>query len=83
MLAHISRTLKDSGRLAIIDFYRPDKLRSDLPPPWHIRLDRDDAIHEIESHGFGCQALRITWVASNTLPIFTYNKSSGTAPALP
>ena len=52
MLAHISHTLKDRGRLAIIDFYRPDKVKSGVPPPWHIRLDKDDAIHEIESHGF-------------------------------
>jgi len=52
MLAHISRALKDAGRLAIIDFYKPDKLVSTLPPPWHIRLDKNDAIHEIESCGF-------------------------------
>jgi ubiquinone/menaquinone biosynthesis C-methylase UbiE len=43
MLAHISRALKDAGRLANVDFYKPDKLVSTLPPPWHIRLDKDDA----------------------------------------
>ena len=83
MLAHISRTLKDSGRLAIIDFYRPDKLRSDLPPPWHIRLDRDDAIHEIESHGFRLLSVEDHLGGKQYIAIFTYNKSSGTARALP
>ena len=52
MLAHVSRALKPHGRLAIIDFYKPAKWTVGFPPPWHIRLDKADAINEIESLGF-------------------------------
>ncbi len=83
MLAHISRTLKDSGRLAIIDFYRPDKLKSDLPPPWHTRLDKDDAIHEIEARGFRLLSVEDHLEGKQYIAIFAHNKSSGKVPTLP
>ncbi len=45
MLATISRGLKPNGRLVIVDFYKKDR-------PDHVRLERDEAVREIESNGF-------------------------------
>ncbi|HEY6390606.1 MAG TPA: methyltransferase domain-containing protein [Bryobacteraceae bacterium] len=78
MLAHISRTLKDAGRLAIIDFYRPGKLTPNLPPPWHIRLDKDDAIHEIESEWFRLLSVQDHLGGKQYIAIFANNKSRST-----
>ena len=52
MLASLSKALKNDGRLAIIDFYKPDKPTRGLPVPEHIRLNKDEAINEIVSNGF-------------------------------
>jgi precorrin-6B methylase 2 len=80
MLAHISRALKDVGRLAIIDFYKPEKLVSTLPPPWHIRLDKNDAIHEIESEGFRLLSVEDHLGGKQYIAIFANNKSPSTVP---
>jgi ubiquinone/menaquinone biosynthesis C-methylase UbiE len=45
MLANIAHGLKPHARLVIVDFYKKDR-------PDHIRLERDDVRHEIESNGF-------------------------------
>jgi len=52
MLAHISRSLKPGGRLAIADFYRSRRGPQDKDMSGHIRIDRDAVIAEIESNGF-------------------------------
>jgi SAM-dependent methyltransferase len=53
MLAGIARALRPGGQFAVVDFYR--RLSAmDTPGQalFHIRLDRDDVIKEIESNGF-------------------------------
>jgi len=45
MLANIAHGLKAHGRFVVVDFYKKDR-------PDHIRLERDDVRHEIESNGF-------------------------------
>jgi ubiquinone/menaquinone biosynthesis C-methylase UbiE len=45
MLANIASSLKRTGRLVIIDYYKKNM-------PDHIRLEREDVIKEIESNGF-------------------------------
>jgi len=45
MLANIAHSLKQTGRLVIIDYYKKNM-------PGHIRLERDDVIKEIEAAGF-------------------------------
>lgn len=45
MLANIAHGLKPHGRFVVVDFYKKDR-------PDHIRLERDDVRHEIESNGF-------------------------------
>jgi cyclopropane fatty-acyl-phospholipid synthase-like methyltransferase len=52
MLAHLTRALKRNGRLAIIDLYRSDLGKKNFPPKGHVRLEKDEAIAEIESRGF-------------------------------
>jgi len=47
MLAGIRRGLNDSGRLAILDYYK-----SGFRDPKHIRLDKLDVVREIVSNGF-------------------------------
>jgi SAM-dependent methyltransferase len=80
MLAHISRALKEGGGLAIVDFYKPDKLISTLPPPWPIRLDKNDAIHEIEAEGFRLLSVEDHLGGKQYIAMFASNKSRGTAP---
>ena len=52
MLASIAKGLKHNGKLAIADFYK----RADAMPNGnaiqHIRIDFDDVVKEVESHGF-------------------------------
>ena len=52
MLGSISKGLKRNGRLVIADFYK----RADAMPNGdaiqHIRIDFDDVVKEVESHGF-------------------------------
>jgi ubiquinone/menaquinone biosynthesis C-methylase UbiE len=45
MLANIARGMKPRAHLVIVDFYKKDR-------PDHIRIERDDVRHEIESNGF-------------------------------
>ncbi|HUQ93780.1 MAG TPA: methyltransferase domain-containing protein [Bryobacteraceae bacterium] len=47
MLASIARSLRDGGRLAIVDFYK-----TGFRDPAHIRLDQADLIKEVEANGF-------------------------------
>lgn len=46
MLAALAAALRSDGRLAIVEYYKQEM------PARHIRLDRDDVIREVESHGF-------------------------------
>jgi len=52
MLAGLRRSLKDGGRLVIVDYYR----RRDAMPYGnaleHIRADQPEVIHEVEAAGF-------------------------------
>jgi predicted methyltransferase len=53
MLAGISKALRQGGQFAVIDYYRrPGAMDTPGQALTHIRLDRDDVIKEIESHGF-------------------------------
>ena len=47
MLAGIRKGLRDGGRLAIVDYYKKGVFFS-----FHIRLDKDDVIKEVEANGF-------------------------------
>ena len=47
MLASLAKGLKKTGKLVIVDFYKPG-----FRDPKHIRLDEKELIAEIESHGF-------------------------------
>lgn len=46
-LAVIAKSLREGGRLAIVDFYK-----SGFRDPAHIRLDQADVIKEVEGFGF-------------------------------
>lgn len=53
MLASIKASLTAKGRLALVDYYkRPGAMGGGTDAVAHIRLDMDDAIREVESHGF-------------------------------
>ena len=53
MLAGIRKALRPGGRFAIVDYYRrPDAMDSPGYALEHIRLDADDVVKEVESHGF-------------------------------
>lgn len=47
VLAGLRKALRKNGRLVVVDFYK-----NGFRDPQHVRLDRDDAIREIESYGF-------------------------------
>ncbi len=47
MLASIGRALRNAGRLVVVDYYK-----AAYRDPAHVRLERDDAIEEIEANGF-------------------------------
>ena len=55
MLDAMAKDLKQSGRLVIVDWYRkqnPVFEHWKIDPKKHLRLDRDEVIKEIESHGW-------------------------------
>jgi len=52
MLASIALGLKKGGRLVIVDFYKRPEAMPGGNAIQHIRIDFDDVVKEIESHGF-------------------------------
>ncbi len=55
MLAKLSAALRPAGRLAVVEFYKRRGAMGEADPDRalsHIRLDADDAVKEIEAHGF-------------------------------
>jgi len=56
MLAHIARSLKPDGRIAVADFYRTRRGPQDKDMRSHVRADRDEVIREIEANGFQLEA---------------------------
>jgi predicted methyltransferase len=46
MLAALRASLRNGGRMAIVEYYKQEQA------PGHIRLDRDEVIHEVEANGF-------------------------------
>lgn len=52
MLAGIHKGLKPGGRLVLVEFYRRKDAMPDNNALQHIRLDKADAVKEIEAAGF-------------------------------
>ncbi len=52
MLAHLRESLKASGRLVIVDYYRRPKAMPFGDALEHIRADQPEVIKEIEGNGF-------------------------------
>jgi ubiquinone/menaquinone biosynthesis C-methylase UbiE len=52
MLAGIRSALKPGGRLVIVEFYKSKEAMPGGNALEHIRLNKDDLIHEVESNGF-------------------------------
>ena len=55
MLTGIRRSLRQDGRLAIVDYYRRPGSMPGRDAGWiekHIRLDEDDVVKEVEANGF-------------------------------
>lgn len=52
MLDAFSRALKPGGRLAIVDFYKRPNAMPNGNAVNHIRIDYDDVVREVESHGY-------------------------------
>jgi ubiquinone/menaquinone biosynthesis C-methylase UbiE len=52
MLGHLKASLTPKGRFALVDFYKRPGAMGGTDAVQHIRLDMDDAIREVESHGF-------------------------------
>jgi ubiquinone/menaquinone biosynthesis C-methylase UbiE len=70
MLANLRKSLRDSGRLVIVDFYK----RKDAMPNGraleHIRLDQDDVVKEVEANGFRFVSAREHIVRSQYMAVF-------------
>jgi ubiquinone/menaquinone biosynthesis C-methylase UbiE len=52
MLGHIRDCLVSDGRLFIVDYYKRPEAMPNGRAMEHIRLDKDDVIHEVEDSGF-------------------------------
>lgn len=52
MLASLASSLIGGGRLFIVDYYRSAEAMPNRRALEHIRLDRDEAVKEIEGNGF-------------------------------
>lgn len=52
MLASIQKSLKPSGRLVIVDYYKRAGAMNGNFALTHIRLDQDEVIREVEANGF-------------------------------
>ena len=52
MLAHIARSLKPDGRLAILDFYRYRRGPKDNDMSTHVRAEKDEVLREIQDNGY-------------------------------
>jgi ubiquinone/menaquinone biosynthesis C-methylase UbiE len=76
MLEHIRDSLLSDGKLVIVEYYkRPGAMSNPDPdfPLRHIRLDQDDLIKEVESHGFRLVSKRELAPKSQYLVVFVRN----------
>jgi predicted methyltransferase len=69
MLAAISKSLKQDGRLFVVEYHRNEESMAGGYAMKHIRLGRDEAIKEIEANGFGAEEVhdhvpRVQWMAT-------------------
>jgi len=52
MLAHLRDSLREGGRLVIVDYYRRRDAMPSNDALEHIRIDQPEVIKEVEAHGF-------------------------------
>ncbi len=52
VLASLKKALKLDGRLAVVECHKNEESMANRPALTHIRLNQNDAEHEIESNGF-------------------------------
>ena len=71
MLASIAKGLKRNGRLVIVDFYKRPEAMPGGNAMQHIRIDFDDVVKEVESHGFKFVEKKEQIPNSQYLAIFT------------
>ena len=74
MLASIAKGLKHDGRLVIVDFYKRPEAMPNGNAMQHIRIDFDDVVKEVESHGFKFVEKKEQIPSSQYLAIFTKAK---------
>jgi predicted methyltransferase len=52
MLAAFVRSLRDGGRLVVVEYYKRPNAMPSMDAVKHIRLDEPDLVREIERNGF-------------------------------
>jgi len=52
MLAAFARSLRDGGRLVVVEYYKRPNAMAGMDAVKHIRLDEPDLVREIERNGF-------------------------------
>ena len=75
MLSSIASGLKRNGRLVIVDFYKRPEAMPGGNAMQHIRIDFDDVVKEVESHGFKFVEKKEQIPKSQYMAIFVKSKA--------